>query len=127
MAGRPRTMARRVEQLLERQSALDAELQQLMPKQYVDSTNDTLGECWQRAVEASSIAQEHRIDLWTILDWKADKTEARAAADRNAAVTLLPVDNSAAGDSEPVVAESPGASSRSLDSGDMVTVPQSAS
>ena len=73
-------MARRVEQLVERQSALDAELQQLMPKQYVDSTNDTLGECWQRAVESSDRAHEYLLDLWCILECKAERADARAKA-----------------------------------------------
>ncbi len=80
MAGRPRTMARRVHQLLERYFAIDEELHALMPKQYLEPTNDTLGKCWQRAVRTTDNAFDELQDLACFLDCKVDEAEKRARA-----------------------------------------------
>jgi hypothetical protein len=51
MAGRPRTMARCVVELLERHAAIVDELTALMPKQYVaPESGGELGEEWRKAV-----------------------------------------------------------------------------
>ncbi len=90
MAGRPRTMARRMHQLLERYYAIDAELHALMPKQYLEPTNDTLGKCWQRAVRTTDNAFDELQDLACFLEFKADAAENRAQA---ATVPSHPLDD----------------------------------
>ena len=107
MAGRPRTMARRVQQLLERQSAVDGELQQSMPRQYLEPTNDTLGSCWQSAVQAAGQASEFLFDLACYLDFKAKEAEKRAKAEQAATGISPLVDDPDMEDPEPVVADSP--------------------
>jgi hypothetical protein len=86
-------MARRVQQLLERQSAIDEELQQLMPKQYLEPTNDTLGSCWQSSVQATGQACEYLFDLAFDLDYKAREAEKRAKAAQAATDSSPLVDN----------------------------------
>ena len=93
MAGRPRTMARRVHQLLERQIALGAELQSLMPHQYLEPTTDVLGSCWQSAIEGVGGASEYLHDLWCILDLKAAKADERKIAALDAMRPSLLVDD----------------------------------
>ena len=80
MAGRPRTMVRRVKQLLERYTAIDQELRELMPKQYLEPTNDSLGKCWQRAVQATGSVFDYLFDLGCLLEFKADAAEKRTRA-----------------------------------------------
>ena len=100
-------MARRVQQLLARQSAIDVELQQLMPKQYLEPTNDTLGSCWQSAVQAAGQASEFLFDLACYLDFKAKEAEKRAKAEQ-AATGISPfVDDLDVEESQAIVADSP--------------------
>ncbi len=80
MAGRPRTMSRRVQQLVERYVKIAEELRELMPKQYLESSHDLLGRCWQKAVEATESGYDYLFDLACLLEFKADAAEKRARA-----------------------------------------------
>ena len=57
MAGRPKTMYRRIQRLLERFYALHGEFEERMPKQYEEPTGDPLGECWRTTSKALYAAE----------------------------------------------------------------------
>jgi hypothetical protein len=91
MAGRPRTMARRVKQLLERHEALIEELNKLMPEQYrpvagvvwdFDETciKDILAGLWPHAVFRLRGAHGNLDELASYLEMKAHEADNRAAA-----------------------------------------------
>lgn len=80
MAGRPRMMAKRVGQLYETYSAVAEELQKLMPKQYQKPTTDLLGQTWQHAVATLTGIDDYFFDLVSLLEFKAERAEQRAAA-----------------------------------------------
>ncbi len=90
MAGRPRTMAKRVAQLYEAYRAIAEELEKLMPQQYRRPTNDSLGRTWQQAVNSLAQSEDYLSDLASFLEFKAESAEGRAAA--RAAVTAANAD-----------------------------------
>ena len=86
MAGRPRTMAKRVAQLYEAYAAIAKELERLMPQQYHQATKDPLGRTWQTAVQALEGIDDFFMDLVSELDYKAEKVEKRAAVAATTAI-----------------------------------------
>lgn len=92
MAGRPRTMAKRVGQLYERYTAVRDELEKLMPQQYQQGTTDSLGRTWRTAVNSLRAADDYFMDLVSVLDWKAEKAEERAAAMAQATSQAAPLE-----------------------------------
>lgn len=80
MAGRPRTMAKRVRQLYETYNAIADELEKLMPQQYCEPTTDSLGRTWQTAVNTLATCNDYFSDLAIELEFKAERAEERAAA-----------------------------------------------
>lgn len=94
MAGRPRTMARRVQRLWERFSAVLEELEQLMPEQYraTDSgqlllkherqpSNDEICQAWREATDKLYEADDRFGDLACCLNYKAKQADERAGRD----------------------------------------------
>jgi hypothetical protein len=79
MAGRPRMMAKRVAQLYDAYCAIAKELDELMPKQYRQATNDSLGQTWQHATESVAAANDYLCDLASYLSFKAAKAGIDAA------------------------------------------------
>jgi hypothetical protein len=77
-------MAKRVGQLYDALSVIAAEVEQLMPQQYrqrlLQSTNDPLGQLWDRAVNTLVNADDYLYDLLYELKRKAEKADERAAA-----------------------------------------------
>ena len=57
MAGRPKTMHRRVNRLLERFYALHGDFEERMPPRYAEPTGDPLGECWRTTSKALYAAE----------------------------------------------------------------------
>ena len=80
MAGRPRTMAKRVAQLYDAYSVILDELTKLMPQQYSQPTTDSLGRTWQTAVHTLGAANDYFMDLVCVLEFKAERAKERAAA-----------------------------------------------
>jgi hypothetical protein len=91
-------MARSVHQLLERYFAVNEELQKLMPKQYLEPTNDSLGRTWQIAVEAVSGVSDYLEDLAYFLDFKAAEAEKRAKSAKAANGSIRGADDLDQGD-----------------------------
>ena len=85
MAGRPRSMAKRVGQLYDAYSAIRDELEKLIPQQYRESSTDSLGRTWQTAVHALGAADDYLMDLVGELEVKANRADERAAATSGAA------------------------------------------
>ena len=92
MAGRPRTMAKRVKQLLERQEAVAAEMDALIPKQYRPTMTweqwdphadvagcDWVTLAWRVAVSRVERGRRSLSQLSYILDQKVAQIERRAA------------------------------------------------
>jgi hypothetical protein len=72
-------MAKRVAQLYEAHCAIAEELDKLMPQQYRQPTNDSLGRTWQTAVNTLAACKDYFSDLTCFLEFKAEKAEERAA------------------------------------------------
>jgi hypothetical protein len=91
MAGRPRTMAKRVAQLYDAYAAIAAELDELMPLQYREPSADYLGQTWRTATQAVVAADDYLLDLVALLEIKADRAEKRAAAAAEIEAAVGPV------------------------------------
>lgn len=77
MAGRPRTMARRVNDISFRLNALSAELESLMPEQYQKPSKDELGGAWRAAMNAVANADDLLDDLAAHLEVRAQRADQR--------------------------------------------------
>jgi hypothetical protein len=91
MAGRPRTMAKRVQRILEQHQMLAHELGELMPKQYRPATGepwsfesddgDPLPGTWRKAVFEIEYCGEYLHDLLCFLELKAEKASRSGSLD----------------------------------------------
>ena len=92
MAGRPRTMRKRVSRILERQEKLAGELRELMPKQYLpgpgegwdypdnlEEWGDDLMRSWRKAVLEIGWPSMYLEDLVILLEQKVEKIEQKAS------------------------------------------------
>lgn len=91
MAGRPRTMLKRVTRILERHGKLAEELRELMPKQYLpgpgegwdypknlEEWGDDMMRSWRKAVFEIGWPAEYLEDLIFLLQLKVEKIEQNA-------------------------------------------------
>jgi hypothetical protein len=97
MAGRPRTMLKRVTRILERHEKLAAELRELMPNQYLpgpgegwdypgnlEEWGDDLMRSWRKAVLEIGGVGEYLEDLVFLLELKVGKIEQNASLEADA-------------------------------------------
>jgi hypothetical protein len=107
MAGRPKTMYRRIQRLLERFYVLHEDFEQRMPQKYAEPTGDPLGECWRTTSKALYAAEYGLEELDYMLYQRVQRaTEAtlREAIDERAELAESEAEDDTDGDAamEPV-------------------------
>ena len=81
MAGRPRTMARRVQRIWDRAAACHKELATLMPEWCIDPNGNEFGETWLHAVYSMAAPIEPLLHLIAMLKAQAKQAEQAVTSD----------------------------------------------